>query len=156
MMLCCVARASLASFYPTMQHYTPVEFISKFATLGTSNLLTYLYYSVLAVFKNKLIYRHVYFPSDTYFNASSDQFTLSQPVSIGWVFRHLTFIFVQGYLPPYCCGCCKDAGGCCACGQPCCCWYSDPVPASLYAGSCWLSAAEFTTCEGICWFTFMC
>jgi len=35
-------------------------------------LLTYLYYSVLAVFMNKLIYRLVYFPSDTYFNASSD------------------------------------------------------------------------------------
>lgn len=71
-------------------------------------------------------------------------------------FIRLTFIFVQDYLPLYCCGCCKDAGGCCACGQPCCCRYSDPVPVSLYAGSCWLSAPEFTTCEGICWFTFIC
>jgi len=85
MVLCCVASVSLASIYPTMQHHTPVEFISKFTTMETSNLLTYLYYCVLVAFKNKLIYWHVYFPSDTYFNASSDQFTLSQPLSIGWV-----------------------------------------------------------------------
>jgi len=83
MVMCFVASASLASIYPTMQYHTPVEFISKFTTTGTSNLLTNLYYCVLVAFKNKLIYRHVYFPSDTYFNANSDQFTLSQPVSIG-------------------------------------------------------------------------
>jgi H+/Cl- antiporter ClcA len=85
MMLCCVASTSLVSIYPTMQHHTPVEFISKFTSMGTSHLLTYLYYSVLAAFTNKLIYRCVYFPSDTYFSASSDQFTLSQPVSVGCV-----------------------------------------------------------------------
>ena len=80
-----IARALLASVYPIMQHHTPVEFISKFTTVGTSNLLTYLYYSVLAAFTNKLIYWHACFPSVMYFNASSDQFTLSQSVSIRWV-----------------------------------------------------------------------
>jgi len=85
MVLCYVASASLASIYPTMQHHNPVKFISKFTTMGTSHLLTYLYYCVMVAFKNKLIDRHVYFPSDTYFSASSDQFTLSQPVSIEWV-----------------------------------------------------------------------
>lgn len=85
MMLCCVASASQGSIYPTVQHHNPAKFISKFTSMGTSNLVTYLHYIVLAVFTNKLFYRHVYFPSDTYFNASSDQFTLSQPVSTGWL-----------------------------------------------------------------------
>ena len=70
MMLCCVASVQMASFYPTIQHHTPVEFISKFTTIATSDLLTYVDLSACV------------FPS---VNASSDQFTSSQPISIGWV-----------------------------------------------------------------------
>lgn len=83
-MLCCVESASLVSIYPNKQHHTPVEFISKFTTMGISYLLTYLYNNVLVVFTNKLIYQHVCIPSDMYFIASSDQL-MSQPVSVRWV-----------------------------------------------------------------------